>query len=211
MRSHKKAKRRGAILQEARSLFAEQGVDATTMADIAKTVGVSTPTVFNYFGSKDGILIALITEGAQEARDNSKVLAPRTDDNFTSILMTLFMDISVETLEIASKRIWRYAEAASIRHPITELAQSFQQVNDALLDLIEVIVSSYTLTLHDRTHGDPRQVAQIFYDVWTLTFQDLIRSPEMTIETHRDQLRARFEPLCRMIFAPDFLAKPTLA
>ncbi|MBS8225170.1 hypothetical protein DYI42_02845 [Vannielia litorea] len=41
--------------------------------------------------------------------------------------------------------------------------------------------------------------------------QAFICSPEMTIETHGEQLRARFDPLCDMIFAPEFQAAPTLA
>jgi AcrR family transcriptional regulator len=211
LRSRKKARRREEILDHARSLFAEKGVDATTMAEIAEAAGVSTPTVFNYFGHKDGILIALITEGAEKARENSKMLAPRTDVDFLTTLMALFMDISVETMAIASKRIWRYANAAVIRHPETEFARSFEAVDAALLEIIGRILSQYALTLHDRSSADPGHVAHLFLDVWQATFQDFIRSDEMTIEAHEDQLHTRFAPLCRMIFAPDFVQAPKLA
>ena len=211
LRSRQKARRREQILAQAKALFAENGVDAVTMAEIAMAAGVSTPTVFNYFGNKDGILIAMITEGAQKARDNSKVLEPRTDVDFVTTLLAVFMDISAETMAIASKRIWRYAQAASTRRPMTEFAQTFQEVDDALLDLTEGILSRYSLKLHDGTQGDARHIAHLFFDVWLNTFQEFIRSPDMAIETHGDQLRARFAPLCRMIFAPEFLAVPTLS
>ena len=210
LRSRQKAMRRDQILAQASALFAEKGVDAVTMAEIAGAADVSTPTVFNYFGNKDGILIALITEGAQKARDNSKVLEPRTDVDFLTTLLTVFVDISVETMAIASKRIWRYAHAASTRHPTTEFAMTFLEVEDALLDLTEGILSRYSLKLHDGTQGDPRHIAHLFFDVWFNTFQEFIRSPDMAIDTHGDQLRARFAPICRMIFAPEFLAVPTL-
>ena len=65
LRDRKKARRREDILNAASALFAAKGIDATTMAEIADAVDVSPPTIFNYFGNKDGILIALITEGAQ--------------------------------------------------------------------------------------------------------------------------------------------------
>lgn len=210
LRARQKAKRREQILAEAKALFAETGVDAVTMAEIAEAAGISTPTVFNYFGNKDGILIALITEGAQKARDDSKVLEPRTDADFVTTLLAVFMDISVETMAIANKRIWRYAHAASTRHPTTEFAKAFQKVDDALLELIEDILSRYSLKLHDGTQGDARHIAHLFFDVWLNSFQEFIRSPDMMIETHGDQLRARFAPICRMIFAPDFLAVPML-
>ncbi|WP_370312879.1 TetR/AcrR family transcriptional regulator [Sagittula sp.] len=211
LRSRKKARRHEEILDQARALFSEKGVDAVTMAEIAEAAGVSTPTVFNYFGNKDGILIAMITEGAQHARDNSKVMEPRTDVDFLSTLMTVFMDISVETMEIASKRIWRYANAAAIRHSESEFARSFQDVDAALIGVIEAILGRYSLTLHDGSAGDARHIAQLFFDVWLNTFQVFIGVQDMTIEAHEEKLRARFAPLCKMIFAPEFLARPTLA
>lgn len=211
LRSRKKAKRREEILDHARALFGERGVDATTMAEIAEAAGVSTPTVFNYFGNKDGILISIIAEGTQNARDNSKVLDPRTDRPFLDTLMTIFLDISVETMNIASKRIWRYANAAAMRHPATDLALSFKQVDDALLDIITLILSRYELTLQDGTTGDPRVIANLFYDVWQMTFHDFIRTQDETLETHADNLQARFDPLCRIVFAPEYLRQPTLA
>ncbi len=211
LRSRKKARRREEILDQAKSLFAVKGVDAVTMTEIAEAAEVSTPTVFNYFGNKDGILVALITEGAQNARDNSKMLEPRTDVDFFSTLMALFMDISVETMAIASKRIWRYANAAAIRQPTTDFSRSFQEVDAALLDLLEHVLSQYDLTLQDGTRGDARHIAHLFFDVWIMTFQAFVGSDDMTLENHREHLSARFKPLCRMIFAPDFLAAPTLS
>ncbi|WP_370283518.1 TetR/AcrR family transcriptional regulator [Pseudooceanicola sp.] len=210
LRSRKKARRREEIRDHARRLFGERGVDATAMAEIAEAAGVSTPTVFNYFGNKDGILIAIIAEGAQKARETSNVLEPRTDVTFLETVMTVFTDISVETMNIASKRIWRYANAAAMRHPTTGLAMSFRQVDDALLDLITVILSRYDLTLHSGATGDPRAIAHLFYDVWTQTFHGFIRDAGMTVDAHCAELEARFAPLCDMIFSPGFLARPAL-
>ncbi|WP_370206341.1 TetR/AcrR family transcriptional regulator, partial [Pararhodobacter marinus] len=64
LRDRKKARRRDALIAAATTLFGNKGVDATTMADIAEACDVSVPTVFNYFGSKDGLLMAIIDEGA---------------------------------------------------------------------------------------------------------------------------------------------------
>lgn len=49
------------ILEAAQSLFASQGFETVTMAEIAKRAGVVRATVFNHFGSK-GALIEAITE-----------------------------------------------------------------------------------------------------------------------------------------------------
>jgi TetR/AcrR family fatty acid metabolism transcriptional regulator len=57
-----RAERGARILEAARELFAENGADAVSMADVADAAGVSRATVFNHFGSKRALLEG-ITEG----------------------------------------------------------------------------------------------------------------------------------------------------
>jgi AcrR family transcriptional regulator len=61
-RADGKARVRAGLLAAARRLFARQGVADTTMDDIARLAGVSRPTVFNYFPSKNLLLAALVHE-----------------------------------------------------------------------------------------------------------------------------------------------------
>lgn len=49
-----------AIAAAARELFAERGWAATTVRDIARTAGVSEPTIYNTFGGKDGLALSLV-------------------------------------------------------------------------------------------------------------------------------------------------------
>ena len=65
-RADGKARVRAALLAAARTLFARQGVAATTMDDIARLAAVSRATAFNYFPSKQALLGALVRE--MEAR-----------------------------------------------------------------------------------------------------------------------------------------------
>ncbi|MEZ5714609.1 MAG: TetR/AcrR family transcriptional regulator [Paracoccaceae bacterium] len=210
MRSRKKAQRREDILLAASGLFADKGIDATTMAEIADAVGVSPPTIFNYFGNKDGILIALITEGTQTARALHRNMLARTDTDFATILIDLFALFAERTIQIASKRIWRYAEAASIRHPTTDLAREYATVDRELTSVIANIFDRYAIRLRSGDAPDSALLAEIFYDAWNTAFFRLIKSDDLTLDQHRADLRQRFEPLARMIFADDFLETPTL-
>lgn len=56
IRERKKADTRRALVDAASELFAERGVQATTMDDIARAAGMSRTSVFNYFGHKEQIL-----------------------------------------------------------------------------------------------------------------------------------------------------------
>ena len=65
-RADGKARVRAALLGAARTLFARQGVAATTVDDIARVARVSRATAFNYFPSKQALLGVLVRE--MEAR-----------------------------------------------------------------------------------------------------------------------------------------------
>lgn len=210
LRSRKKAKRRESILENARILFAKKGIQATTMAEIADAVDVSTPTVFNYFGNKDGILIALITEGSTRSRAQRLSTLARDDADFGTIVSDTLTEISSVTLDIAEKRVWRYAEAAAIRHPTTDLAQKYAANDSALRGSIRVFFEQYDVALRSGEPADTDLLARIFFDVWNSAFFDLIKEEDMTLTQHASRLEGRIRPLCTLLFQDEFLESPVL-
>lgn len=56
-RAEKKRQRRQAILDSARALFSAKGYDATTIEEITNGAGCSPRTFFQYFGSKEDLLL----------------------------------------------------------------------------------------------------------------------------------------------------------
>lgn len=208
LRDRKKARRRDEIIAAAKDLFALRGIDATTMADIAAAAGISTPTVFNYFGSKDGILIAMITEGTTEARNTDKALHWREGTDLTGLITELFLRVSSRTLEIAGKRVWRYAEAAAIRHPDADLSRQYAEVSAALIDVVADFLGYLSLTTRADSDCSPAFLATVFHDVWMPCFIRLITEEAETLTDHESALRSRFEPLVRLIFTEDCAARP---
>lgn len=55
------------ILQVAQRLFQDKGFDETTVRDIAAEVGMGTGTLFNYFASKEEVVVALAEEAIRAA------------------------------------------------------------------------------------------------------------------------------------------------
>jgi AcrR family transcriptional regulator len=55
-----RAEREAQMLEVAEGVFSERGVQATTMDEIAERVGVTKPLIYDYFGSKEGLLAATI-------------------------------------------------------------------------------------------------------------------------------------------------------
>ena len=61
-RSKNMAKRREAILREARILIANEGFEALKIRDLAARAGLTVPTIYNLIGGKNEILTVIIDE-----------------------------------------------------------------------------------------------------------------------------------------------------
>lgn len=202
LRDRKKAKRRDEIIAAARELFARQGIDATTMADIAAASGISAPTVFNYFGSKDGILIEMISDGTSKAREDDRALHWQPGRDLGTLILTLFLRVSDRTLAIAGKRVWRYAEAATIRRPETEFSRQYAEVSQALITVVAEFFAGMDLRMRSGAAGDPAYLAQLFHDIWVPCFLRLITDESQTLADHETMLCARVLPLVDLVFDP---------
>jgi AcrR family transcriptional regulator len=56
------------ILTTALDLFAVRGYDATAVREICEAAGITKPTLYHFYGSKEGVLQALVTAGFQRFR-----------------------------------------------------------------------------------------------------------------------------------------------
>ncbi|WP_245974484.1 TetR/AcrR family transcriptional regulator [Thermomonospora umbrina] len=61
-----RAERERQMLDVAKEVFGERGFRATSMDEIAERCGVSKPMLYEYFGSKDGLLMAAIDRSKAE-------------------------------------------------------------------------------------------------------------------------------------------------
>lgn len=58
------------LLEVAEAVFAERGIAAASMEDIADRAGVTKPVLYDHFGSKDGLLAAVIERAGAELGAN---------------------------------------------------------------------------------------------------------------------------------------------
>jgi AcrR family transcriptional regulator len=210
LRDRKKAQRREVILRGAERLFVAKGIDATTVAMIANEVGVSTPTIFNYFGTKNNILAALIFEGAAKARATNKLFPRRTNGSFAQAVTELLSWITENTIKIAGKRIWRYAEATNIRRPNSEFEQQFAIVDRALVHEISKFISDYNVKLLNGSETDDAFLARLLFDRWSVRYLEFIKEDSMSLEDHAKVLEQDIDKLLNLILDATFARNPTL-
>ena len=206
LRDRKKARRRQEILRCAEHLFARDGFDATTVSAIAHQAEISPPTVFNYFGSKENILSALIFEGTQRERERHLAMPRKTGHPFAHVLGDLMCEFTENTMRIAGKRVWRYAEATQIRRPNTDFQKRFAHSDRALQKLIATFLIDYAITLRSGSAPDCDFLGKLFYDRWTAQYLAFIKDTDMTIEDHQAALRVDVETMVALLFDDDFAA-----
>ncbi|MBN1181618.1 MAG: TetR/AcrR family transcriptional regulator [Bacteroidales bacterium] len=63
----KRKKKEDLVLDVCSTLFYKNGYDGSNMKEIAKMVGLTEPTIYQYFGSKEGILFSIVEKHVYES------------------------------------------------------------------------------------------------------------------------------------------------
>ena len=84
IRPERKAERRAQIVAAARTCFARSGFHNTTLKDVFAEAGLSAGCVYNYFQSKDELMLAIAEERHEEER-RLIAEASETDDPVTAL------------------------------------------------------------------------------------------------------------------------------
>lgn len=79
-REREKQELRQGILTAAREIAAEEGWQAVTIRKVAEGIEYSPPTIYEYFPSKDAILVELMSEGFRALHSMMQAAVESTDD-----------------------------------------------------------------------------------------------------------------------------------
>ena len=134
-----RADRERQMIEVAEDVFAERGYAAASMDDIAERVGVSKPMLYEYFRSKEGLLLACITQARAELRDATERAitgAPTAEEAMRRGLLTFFTFIREH------RRSW-----SLLRHEMaligTSASDEIEATRRQQTDLIAKLVADY--------------------------------------------------------------------
>lgn len=105
------------LLDHALSLFARYGYDAVGVQELAQAAGVTKPTLYHYFGSKRGVLEAVITGGGAPLTADLRAATDYTGDLPLSLRRVVS---SYARLAHANPRFYRLLLACSLAPPESE-------------------------------------------------------------------------------------------
>jgi AcrR family transcriptional regulator len=90
-------KTRQRLLDGGRKAFAEHGVEATSVLEIIRAAGVSQPSFYNHFTSKDELAREIAAEFFQKDKQAKQTVFEQTDDPAEAIAINVFHTLSIAT------------------------------------------------------------------------------------------------------------------
>lgn len=134
-----RAERMRQMVEVAEQVFSARGYAAASMDEIAELVGVSKPMLYEYFNSKEGLLLACIRESRsilREVTEQATVGAATAEDALRRGLLAFFVFIRER------RQAW-----SLLRHEMaligTPAADEVEETRRQQTDLIAALMSGY--------------------------------------------------------------------
>ncbi len=180
--------RRQAISTAGVALFERQGFQNTTIEQIAQEAGVSAPTVFKYFGSKQEILLEMLQKGDERALREAREHIAEMDDPLDALcyLEKVLVD---QALAMLPAPIWRELLLHVLGGGHNGLPDSYRRMNDALRGEIAGLLRDLQAAGKLRADLDVDLAAFLLNDYSHLQMLRLTSSDPLDLETHRKLVR----------------------
>jgi AcrR family transcriptional regulator len=186
LRDRQKVERERRILAAARRLFDRRGYVNTSMEDVAARAGLAVGTLYNYFSSKDQLLIALSRIDTERLLSiGEQILADPPDDPVEAI--AALTQVMVNGITAGERRLWRELFVASIAAPDALGARLFALDMRLIAQLTSMLGLLKARGSIDAS-VDTSRAAGLFYGIcltWTIAFAT---RDDLTIETMRAEI-----------------------
>jgi len=118
------------ILRKALELFSKKGYDATSVREICEAAGITKPTLYHFYGSKEGVYRALVggALGAFHARMLAELEAPGTVEQRLKRMAWAYFAIGLESEDVV-RFILSLVHNPSSAAPATEFPEFYEELS----------------------------------------------------------------------------------
>jgi len=160
------------ILDAAKLLFRSKGFGQATTRDIAREVGIATGTMFNYFASKDAIVVELAAQAmgkASHSFQSDRRAKPQLDEDLFAFVATQLRHLR-PLRKYARPLIETVLVPSSVPTPVNSATELRSDLNDRILQI---------LIQHGITDPTPIQIS-IFWSLYVgvVSFWSQDKSPK---------------------------------
>ncbi|WP_245337510.1 TetR/AcrR family transcriptional regulator [Shinella sp. HZN7] len=143
LRERQKASRRERILEVAKARFQTDGYAPTTIEMIARDADVSAVTVYNYFDTKAGLLLALVSESDQLLIRQLKAMIAREPTDIIDAVATFGQILRRHAMRYLEKSTWREVLSASIQEGSSDFGRTYLELDRVLIELMRAMIVTF--------------------------------------------------------------------
>lgn len=132
--------RRAQLLDAASEVFTGKGYHAAAMDDIAEAAGVSKPVLYQHFGSKLELYLALLDQACERLVDLVSAALASTDDNAERVVATMTAFYSMVSSERAEFRLIFESDLTGE----AAVEERIWRVNNDIADRIAAVIAEDT-------------------------------------------------------------------
>jgi len=191
LREKKKVKRKNLILQEFGRLLILHGLDGFTMKDVSSNLEISLRTLYNYYLSKNDLVVDYLSEmliSILEKRKDKDL--PCSSDFAADVygLLASFFD-----LPFSEEQLRRTLESYFIGSSYSrEKMKRCSKVDQLCIELVCKIIENHKENLTNSSCI----VAEIFYTLFTFSFFKFVKGEKSILEAQKE-LKEKIEIVCK--------------
>lgn len=189
IREKKRARTEADILRSLSYLLAKKGFVKTTVEDIARRAQVGVGTVYNYFGSKNELLLALMQRDTEELlRDGQAILAWPGDEPHAAV-SNLFSMYAEKFLSRYDRKMLREVFAAVFYQP-EAIGRNITRLDYLLIRQVAELLESFQRVGAIRKSLAVEQAALVLYGAFAILIMMYLQYEEMPLAEVQDRMRS---------------------
>ena len=197
LREKQKKDRKRRILEAARERLLKTNYRVVTIESIAEAADLSAMTIFNYYGSKGGLLLALVAESDRHLiKKINNVLEQEHKDPLLAVT-TFSSTIFDHAFSYLDRQTWAHVLATSIQSGDSTFSRGFMALERELQELLERLLD---LLKHQQlvdSEYQSKAAATVIYNVHNARFIEYASNPDIS----REQINQRIESDMKFIFS----------
>lgn len=189
LRESQKRERRREILEAAQFLILERGYDGATIEDIAEKARLSAPTVYNYFGTKADLLLALYQEDREIAVAKMETLLTQNWKDPIDLIIAIFTaDFHGEVIGL-NRALWRQITATEVAASGSPQGKIFSEQNERIRLILRRALKKSADAGQLPMSSASSIAADLLYAVNDYVFRHIIETDDKTFNHFRAQAR----------------------
>jgi AcrR family transcriptional regulator len=192
VRQKKHARTEAAILRAAASLITRKGFENTSIEDIADRAEVGVGTVYNYFGSKNALLLALMQHDTEDLLKGGEAVLAEPPKKPEAALTELFWIYAHGFLGRYDRKLLREVFAAAFHQP-EELGQELTRMDFQLMSQVGRLIEKFQRDEILKKSLPLQQAEMVLYGAFAVAVIMYLQYAEMPLESVRGQLASSIE------------------